>query len=133
MKLGEDGLDDFFMPRLRSADEIVVGEFQLDSEGLPACRELITIGLRSLALGDGRLLDLLSMFIQSGEVVRLVPQTALKPREDIGDDLFVSVAKVRLTIDIIYRRRDIKALAHPRLLWPPKAILASSGRHAGLS
>ena len=112
MELREDGLDNFLVARLRGADEVVVREAELGDEGLPAHGQLIAIGLRGFAVGLRGLLDLLPVFIETGEEEDLLAQRATAPGDDIRDDLLVGMAEVRLTVHVINRGRDVETFAH---------------------
>src|SRR6266568_7319598 len=48
IKLGKDFLDDFFMARFRGADEIVIGQIESCSKGLPERRQFIAVNLGGL-------------------------------------------------------------------------------------
>jgi hypothetical protein len=52
------------------------------------------------------------MLIQSGQEKNLLPQAAPRPGNDVGDDLLVSVAKVRLAVYVINRGGDKKPFVH---------------------
>ena len=106
VNLREAGLNDFLVARFGGADEIVVGQFQLFRKGLPILCEFIAIRLRCLALGNRGLLDFLAMFIEAGEEEDLLSQTASRPRDDVSRDFLVSMAEMRLAIDIINRGGD---------------------------
>ena len=112
VELGERGLDEFLVARLGGADEIVVGQFQFFGERLPVRRELVAIGLRGFAFGDGGLLDLLAVLVEAGQEKNLLAQAAPRPRDDVGDDLLVGMAEMRLAVDVINRGGDVKPFAH---------------------
>ena len=114
VNLREAGLNDFLVARFGGADEIVVGQFQLFRKGLPILCEFIAIRLRCLALGNRGLLDFLAMFIEAGEEEDLLSQTASRPRDDVSRDFLVSMAEMRLAIDIINRGGDEKPFAHAK-------------------
>ncbi len=67
MKLGEDGLNKFFVARFGRADKIVIRQFQFFCERLPIRREFIAINLRRFAFGLRGLLDFLAVFVQTGQ------------------------------------------------------------------
>ena len=113
--LGEAGLDEFLVARLRGADEIVVGQLQFFGKRLPVRRELVAISLRRFAFGQGGLLDLLAVFVQAGQEKNFLPEAAPRPRDDVGDDLLVGMAEMRLAVDVINRGGDVKPFVHCRI------------------
>ena len=52
------------------------------------------------------------MFIEAGQEKNLLPETPARARNHVGDDFLVSVAEVRLAVQIIDGGRDVKALTH---------------------
>jgi len=67
VELRQRRLDEFLVARLRGADKIVVGQLQFFGERLPVRREFVAIRLRGFAAGDGGLLDLLAVLVESGQ------------------------------------------------------------------
>ena len=61
---------------------------------------------------DGRLLDLLAVFIEAGQEKNLLTQAAPRPRDDVGDDFLVGMAEVRLAVDVINGGGDVKLFVH---------------------
>ena len=112
MELGEDGGDDFLVTGLGGADEVVVGEAQLAGEGFPLHGETVAVGLRVLALGGGGLLDLLAMFIETGQEEDLVAEAAVGACDDIGQHHLVSVPEVCCAVRVENRRGQVKPFAH---------------------
>jgi hypothetical protein len=112
VQLCERGLDKFFVSRLCGADKIVIRQFEFFSKRLPVVREGIAIFLRIFFLRLRRLLDFLAVFVEAGQEKNFLSETAPRARDDIGDDLFVGVAKMRLPVDVINRRGDVKPFAH---------------------
>ena len=102
------------MARLGGADEIVVGQFQLLGERLPVGRQFVAVGLRRFAFRQRRLLDLLAVLVEAGQEEDLLPQAAPRPRDDVGDDLLVGMAEMRLAVDVINRGGDVKPFVHCR-------------------
>ena len=78
---GQAGLNDFFVPRIGGANEVIVGQTQGGGEGFPIFGQLIAIGLRVLALGLGGLLDFLAMLVEAGQEENFLPETAARGRQ----------------------------------------------------
>ena len=114
MEPGEKPLHDFLMPRFGGANKIIIGQFQFCREGFPTRRQVVAIGLRGFPFGEGCLLDFLTVLIQAGQEESLLSQAPARSRNHVCDKLFVSVAQVRLAVDIVNGGSDVKALAH----WP---------------
>ena len=112
MEFCEDGLDDFLVARLGGADEIVVGQFEFLRKRLPVNRQFVAVSLRRFALGLRGLLDLLAVFVQPGQEKGFLTQAATRPRDDVGHDLLVGMAEMRLAVDVINRGGDVKPFAH---------------------
>src|ERR1051326_4775828 len=106
VQTGEDSLNDLLVPWLSGADEIVVGQLELCGEALPDGGQFITILLRLLAFGESSLLHFLAVLIQTGQKENFQAKTAAGTRNNIGHDLLVSVAEVRLAIDIVNGGRE---------------------------
>ena len=96
------------------ADKIVVGQLQFFGERPPVRRQFVTILLRRFALGDSRLLNLLAVFIQTGQEKNIQAETAARPRDDVGDDFLVGMAEVRLAVDVVNGGGDVKLFVHYR-------------------
>ena len=96
------------------ADEIVVGQFQFFGERLPVRGELVAICLRVFLLGLRRLLDFLAVLVEAGQEKNFLSQAAPRPRDDVGNDLLIGMAEVRLAVDVINRGGDVKPFAHYR-------------------
>ena len=54
------------------------------------------------------------MLIESGQVKHLLPETAMRPGDDVRDDLFVGVTEVRFAVDVIDGGGQVKPFTHPR-------------------
>ena len=65
------------------------------------------------AVTPNRGLDLLAVLIQPGQKKHLLPQAATRTRNDVRDNLLVRVPEVRLAVDVINGRGDVKRFAHP--------------------
>ena len=113
VQFGEDGLDEVLVAGAGGADEIVVGQFEFLRERLPIRGESVAVSLRRFAIGLGGLLDFLAVFIKAGEEKNFLSKTAPGAGDDVGDDLFVGVAEMRLPVDVIDRGGDIKRFTHP--------------------
>ena len=98
----------------RSAHEVRVGQVQSPGERLPDRGELVAVHLRILALGLGCGLHLLAVFIEAGQVKHLLPETAMRPGDDVGDDFLVGVTEVRFAVDVIDGGGQVKPFTHPR-------------------
>ena len=112
MQFRQGRLDKFLVARFGRADEIIIRQLQLFGEGLPVRREPIAVSLRGFPLGDGRLLDFLAVFVEAGQEKHFLTEAASRARDDIGDDFLVSVTEMRLAVDVINRRSDVKPFAH---------------------
>ena len=62
------------------------------------------------ALGAGRIGDGLAVLVGAGQEEDLLAALAVVAREHVGGDRRVRVAEVRRRIDVVDRRRDVKAL-----------------------
>ncbi len=102
------------MARLGGADKIVVRQLQFFGERLPVRRERVAIFLRIFFLRLRGLLDFLAVFIEAGQKKNFLSQAAPRARDDIRDDFLVSVAEMRLAVDVINRGGDVKPFAHYR-------------------
>ena len=114
IQLGERGLHEFLVARLGGADEIVIGEFEFFGECLPVGGERIAIGLRIFFIGLRGLLDFLAVFVEPGEEEDFLAEAAAGAGDDVGDDLLVGVAEVRLAVHVINRSGDVEPFAHSR-------------------
>jgi len=115
MELLQHRLHERLVARGGGADKIRIGQVQPRGERLPDRGELIAVHLRILALGRGRGLHLLAVFIEAGEVKHLLPQATMRPSDDVGDDFLIGVPKVRFPVDVIDGRGEVKLFTHP---WP---------------
>jgi len=77
---------------------------------LPVTSEFVGVSLGVLTGGLGGLLDFLAVFIEAGEVKCLPAKATLRPRDDVGDYLFLGMPKVRLAIHVINGGGDVKLL-----------------------
>src|SRR5258707_10858487 len=66
------------------------------------------------------------MLVQASEKKYVLPKAAAHARDDIGEHHLVSVAEMRLAIDVVDGGRDVKAFAHAALLWRTKLALATA-------
>src|SRR5450756_1353970 len=132
VELCERGLYVFLVARLRGAHEIVIRQFQLLDERLPVGGEGVAIFLRIFFLRQGGLLDLLAVLVKAGEKKHFLAQAAACAGDDIGNDFLVGMAEVRLPIDVIDRRRDVKPFIHydkiERIVWRRNGGMAMLGR-----
>ncbi len=62
--------------------------------------------------GLRRLLDFLAVFVEAGQEKNFLTQAAPCARDDVGNDLLISMAEVRLPVDVINRGGDVKPFAH---------------------
>ena len=109
---GQSRLHHCLVTRLGGANKVVYGKTQYFGQLLKKCRELVTIFLRLLICLKRGLLDFLAVFIDAGQEKHFVPQAALRPRNHVRHDFFISVAEVRLAIDVIDGCGDVKTLTH---------------------
>ena len=100
------------MPGLRGADEIIVGQPEPGGEGHPVRGQLIAILLRHFVLGESSLLDFLAVLVEAGEEENFFAEQPVRARDDVGDDLLVGVAEVRLAVEVINGGRDVEQFVH---------------------
>ena len=112
MQPAQDGLHDPFVSRLGRADKIVVGQVQLSGKLLPGRSHFVAVGLGALAGAEGGLLDFLPVLIHASQKKNVVAQAAVGAGDDIGNDLFVGVAEMRFTVEVVNRCRDVKPFSH---------------------
>ena len=60
----------------------------------------------------GRLLNFLTVLIDSGQEKNFLALQPMITRDHIGQDFFVSVTDVRRRVGVIDRRRDVESLCH---------------------
>ena len=77
---------------------------------LPVRRQRVAIILRIFSFRLRRLLHFLAVLVEAGQKKNLLPEAAPGAGDDVGDDLLVGVAEVRLAVDVINRRGDVKTL-----------------------
>src|SRR6266516_7616584 len=114
MQPAQDGLHDPFVSRLGSADEIVVGQIEFSGNLLPERSHFVAVRLGTFAGAECGLLHLLPVLIQASQKKNIVAQAAVGAGDDIGNDLFVGVAEMRLAVDVVNRCRDVKPFSHAR-------------------
>ena len=51
-------------------------------------------------------------FVEAGQEKNFLAQTAPRPRDNVGDDLLVGMAEMRLAVHVINRGGDVKPFAH---------------------
>jgi hypothetical protein len=123
VEFGERSLHKFLVAGLGGADEIVVGQLEFPGEGLPVGGEGVAVFLRVLLFGLRGLLDLLTVFVQAREEEDFLPEAAARPGDDVRDDFLVGVPDMRLAVDIINGRGDVKTLAHrTNSVWHKRAV-----------
>src|SRR5437868_13241777 len=132
VQLREDRLHHFLVPFARGADEVIIGQLKLRDEAFPGHGEVVAISLRLLSLGNGRLLHLLAVLIQTGKEKHLVTEAAPSTGDHVRNDFLVGMAEVRLPIDIINRGCDVETLAHLALLWSTNLRLATARKTGSL-
>ena len=88
-------LDRALVPRVRRADEEVVGDVDARDQRLEALRVAVGELLGRDALALGRLRDGLAVLIGAGEEEHLLAALAHVPRQDVGADGGVRVTQVR--------------------------------------
>ena len=52
------------------------------------------------------------MLVEAGQEKYFLAETAPRAGDDVGDDLLIGVAEMRLAIHVINRRGDVKPFAH---------------------
>ncbi len=118
MEFGEHRGDDIAMSLLGGADEVVMGKPESHGQFPPLEGEGIAIGLGITAFGGGGLLDLLSVFVQTGEKEDGFAEAAMRAGDDIGDHLFVGVPEMRRPVGVIDGGGQIEPFAHGRASLP---------------
>src|SRR5258708_25975746 len=130
MEFRENGLHDLFVPRLGGADKVVIGQLKLICKGRTDSGQIIAISLRGATLGNGGLLHLLTMLVEAGEKECFLAHAAARACDDVGNDLFVGMAQVWLTVDVINGGGDVKTFIHLPLLggtWLSLCTLSAFG------
>ncbi len=127
--LQEEG-DPVLVPRIRRADEVVVGDVDRLEQRLPRrLDELVDPGLRRAVVRDGRAQDLLAVLVGAGEQPGVVAGLAVPAREHVGGDLGVGVADVRHVVHVEDRRRDVEGAVRGHAHHPiPGAAAVTVGR-----
>ena len=88
-------------------------KLEAGGEAFPIERQVVAILLRIFAFRLGSLLDLLAVFVESGEEERLATESGFDAGDDIRNDLFVGVPEVGLAVDVIDGSRDVEPFGHP--------------------
>ena len=117
---------DALVTGIGGANEVIVTQAEGLDEGTPLDGEVIAVGLRRLAQIEGRLLDLLAVFVQSGQEEDRLSQASPSPSDDIGHHLFVGVPQVGSPVHIINRRGDVEPLVHVRAIQTENASKSKS-------
>ena len=117
---------DVLMTGIGGTDEVIVTQAEGLDEGTPLDGEVVAIGLRRLAQIVGRLLDLLAVFVQSGQEEDRLSQASSSPSDDVGHHLFVGVPQVGSPVHIINRRGDVEPLVHVRAIQTENASKSKS-------
>ena len=111
-----DALDDLrnraFVPCIGGADEIVVGDVENSPQVVVVGHYAVGELDRLDALGVGRLFDLLTVLVGSGEKSHLGAGEPMVARKDIGHDRRIDVPNVGHVVDVVNRRRDVEAVGH---------------------
>ena len=96
------------MPLFGGADKLTVaGVHQIPN--LPKLsRDAVGVFLRSLPSGGGFILDLLTVFIRTGQVVHIISLESAVSGDGVGDHCFIGVPEVGNARGVGDRRRDIK-------------------------
>ena len=94
--------------RFGGANEAVVGDAHFLPSRLEASRHDVAQLKRRDALCGRRLLDLLPVFVGSGQEEDVVAGTAPVPREHVGQDGGVGVAEVRLARGVVDGRGQVE-------------------------
>lgn len=112
------------MARLGCSYKIIVTTLKFGGKILPYCGKGVAVRLWFLALSERRLLNFLTVLVETREKECRLPQATSGACDHVGDDLFVAMAQVWLAIDVIYSCGQVKILTHVRLLWPSPPLLA---------
>src|SRR6266498_820345 len=122
---GQDPLHRRRVARFGRSDEVVVSQAEFRGEALPILRQFIAIRLRVLIQLLGSLLHLLAVLIQAGQKKNFLVQAAMSAGHDVGQNLLVSMAQMRLAIDVVNGGGDKKRFTHaPTGFWLSEPELA---------
>mmetsp|Transcript_996 Transcript_996/g.2391 ORF Transcript_996/g.2391 Transcript_996/m.2391 type:complete len:225 (+) Transcript_996:1949-2623(+) len=89
--------------RHRCANVEVVTHLEALVERLELSRVLVGDSLGGHVVLDGTLLDLLAMFVGTGQKEHITAKRAVVSRDNVTGDTFVSVAHVRVTVRVVDR------------------------------
>jgi len=129
MQPAQDGLHDPFVPRLGSADEVVIGQVELSGYLFPDCSHFVTPGLRALAGAQCACCTFCPA--HPGQSEKKPPHPGCGgPGDDIGNDFFVGVAEMRLAVDVVNGCRDENRFPMRGLTVEEQGRLATA-RHGG--
>ncbi len=103
------------VPRLRRADEVVVGDRQALPQLLEALDELVGVRLGREPPRLRRLHDLQAVLVGAGEEGDLASAQPVPAREHVRDDRRVRVPEVGLVVHVVDGRRDVEPVAHGNL------------------
>ena len=110
--LAPERLHSLLVARGRGADEIVVGETHAIPERAKLGGDFIGELLRRFVGGLGGAFDFLSVLVGAGQEPGIIAQHAMTAGDGVASDGRVSMADVRMRVDVIDRGRDVELFGH---------------------
>ena len=108
----QNRLNDFNMPILRCADEVIIFDLKLFPQLQKSQSELIAVLLRRNIAAFCSLLDLLPVLIQAGQEKNLTTRIAMKAGKHISQYRGISMPDMRFIIYVINGGCDVEFIAH---------------------
>ncbi len=108
----QNRLNNLLVIIISGADKEIVTDVQFLPQFLKTDHRFITVLPRLYTPFFGSLCHLLTVFIGTGQEECFIPQPAMKPRQDIGQNGCVGVADVGLIVYVVDWCCDVE-LAHP--------------------
>ena len=108
-------LHDLLVARFGRPDIVVVGDVQVAEHALEDRGDLVDEDLGFDAALEGGLLDLLAMFVQSGQEVHLAAAHPHVARDHVGEDFLIGMPQVRRAVGVVDGRGDIERTGHEKV------------------
>ena len=112
VEVGKDFNHHLFVSLAAGADEVLVGEAEFFGEPLPGLGQSIAIRLCFQFSVLGGLLHFLAMLVEPGQEKDVLTEALVAASDDVRNDLFISVAKVWLAIDVVDCGGHVERFAH---------------------
>ena len=106
------------MPWLAGANKVVIGQPQPAGKGLPSCRQAVAVILRIETFRRRRLLHFLAVFVDPRQKKNFFAEASAGANHHVGNHFLIGVPQVRLSVDVVDGRRDVKSFAHPSVSLP---------------